>query len=731
MTDYHGILIELSIDLIAAINRNGYGKIISVESYQDGDVYREQIEVDFSVPELPQYPVIKVDPIEKIRIRIAKDELPVVLCRDDFPIVPHLNVHQNGEKSLCLFDVPYQDVKYMFNGSMFLNRIAIWFTKTSRSELHQPDQPLEPFFPSVSDVIILNASRGEIPYFIRLEKIRTKPYTIFSEISLKDIRKGQIYAVLYVEIDKIFSENIIRKQPQHLYELDDAFDVDITTKLESCVQPIWSIKQNVKMYMDLFKQKENELKNCNLILLVNVSLARKPGLKPERHEIRAFTVESNFQNMYNAFGYKKENSKLVKKHAATDLQQIKISQFEVICNLERTAAQKLNDLEDHCCDQTYFQIGVGTLGSQIIENCIRAGYGKWTFIDSDILYPHNLARHCLTSEYIGSSKVEAMKLYSEKILSDKVNTCVQGYIQESIFDNEQREYIIQAITNSNMVIDTSASIAVERYLCHELARKTRCVCFFMNPSGSSAIMLLEDKNRTVTLDMLEMQYYSLLISDEKYKDHLISEERVVYSTNCRGISAKIPQDNVAMFSALCSKAIKYAANNPEAHVVIWSLDGLSLNDSFLYADGFEHYMDGEWIVKVAASVKERLLSLRMQKLPDETGGVLVGSYDHERKICYVVEIISSPDDSIESPNSYIRGSKGLLQRIKEIEDVTVNNLYYIGEWHSHPNNNTMQSINDKTLMRTIADHNAQQCCPGCMIIVGEDHISLYLQDSSK
>ncbi len=36
----------------------------------------------------------------------------------------------------------------------------------------------------------------------------------------------------------------------------------------------------------------------------------------------------------------------------------------------------------------------------------RMGYGYWTVVDYDTLYPHNLARHFLGRDAVGHSKVE-------------------------------------------------------------------------------------------------------------------------------------------------------------------------------------------------------------------------------------------------------------------------------------------------------------------------------------
>lgn len=139
------------------------------------------------------------------------------------------------------------------------------------------------------------------------------------------------------------------------------------------------------------------------------------------------------------------------------------------------------------------------------------------------------------------------------------------------------------------------------------------------------------------------------------------------------------------------------------------------------------YIIKNWIVKISKKTEENLYRLRKEKLPNETGGVLIGSFDFERKICYVVDDISNISDSIEYPQSFIRGSSGLLNRIEEIEKITVGNLVYVGEWHSHPTNITVKSEQDEQLMKAIVNFNMSEGNPACMIIVGENNHSVYLE----
>lgn len=124
---------------------------------------------------------------------------------------------------------------------------------------------------------------------------------------------------------------------------------------------------------------------------------------------------------------------------------------------------------------------------------------------------------------------------------------------------------------------------------------------------------------------------------------------------------------------------------------------------------------------------DRLYCQRKEKLPNETGGVLIGSYDFAHNICYIVDAIDSPSDSKEYPDAYIRGSNGLYEKVCKIENITIGNLTYIGEWHSHPADSTYPSADDIKLLQSIADYTFSQSSPGCMMIVGENHYSIYLK----
>lgn len=68
-----------------------------IKSHVKSGVEYDELELDFEVIGLPQYRLIPVRNVEPITICISKDNTaPIVKVRDDFPIVPHLNIHEDN-----------------------------------------------------------------------------------------------------------------------------------------------------------------------------------------------------------------------------------------------------------------------------------------------------------------------------------------------------------------------------------------------------------------------------------------------------------------------------------------------------------------------------------------------------------------------------------------------------------------------------------------------------------
>ena len=77
--------------------------------------------------------------------------------------------------------------------------------------------------------------------------------------------------------------------------------------------------------------------------------------------------------------------------------------------------------------------------------------------------------------------------------------------------------------------------------------------------------------------------------------------------------------------------------------------------------------------------------------------------------------------------AYIRGVQGLRQRVDKINEITQNGLNYIGEWHSHPDNTSINpSKADLIALDWVAEIMSSIGYPGLMAIIGKDSEPNYL-----
>jgi hypothetical protein len=336
-------------------------------------------------------------------------------------------------------------------------------------------------------------------------------------------------------------------------------------------------------------------------------------------------------------------------------------------------------------------------------------------VDKDMVFPHNLARHILALDSIGQPKATAVASYANAIIED----CDVSSIAADVLDTHNSE-ITEALYSADVIVDVSTSVAAERMLALDSKSQARRISLFLNPSGICLVMLREDMMRSITLDQLEMQLNTILAGKDEYADFYKLPSTIAYAISCRDITSRISQDNIALFAAIASKELKKAQVSASASILIWSIDDRSITSDRYDGEQWHSVSCGDWGVTLSDSLLQSIQAKRKERQPNETGGVLIGQYDFSRKIIYVVDMIFSPDDSIEAPMSYIRGCENLPEQIQQIEERTYNSLSYVGEWHSHPGKCTAMSRADDILLTTISEVNDASCLLGFMIICGGD-----------
>ncbi len=459
------------------------------------------------------------------------------------------------------------------------------------------------------------------------------------------------------------------------------------------------------------------------ILLVGFPKTRKEGGSIEEVEVWGFACEKNLVNLGIELGlWVIQNGEIGWNFPIDEARQgenVQIFPLKSVRSLSRKVAALLSGMEKPN-DHEMVLIGGGALGSQIFLNAVRSGFGKWTIIDDDRLLPHNLVRHALDGEFIGQFKSDSLSWTANRMIDgEPVATPI---IAEVLNPAEKKELITKAFDGAGTIIDASASVSVARYLALDLESKCRRISAFFTPTGGASVLLAEDTGRSVPLDILEMQYYRELISTEQFHNHLtVSGRRIRYAQSCRDLTSRVPQDLVSLHASLCSNAIKKVLTNEDSFAGIWSIQ------SDLHDVGFTGIstsplieMNGNnWHIRTDQIFLSKLTRLRSERLPNETGGIILGAHDMNRRIIYLIDTIPSPPDSQEWPTVYIRGCKGLPDQLKKVETRTAGNLVYVGEWHSHPDGvSILPSRDDMDAFSWLRAHMQQAGLPPLMLIQG-------------
>ena len=391
----------------------------------------------------------------------------------------------------------------------------------------------------------------------------------------------------------------------------------------------------------------------------------------------------------------------------------------------------------HITPLAYVVIGAGSLGSQLIANLHKAGQGSWTILDNDQLLPHNLPRHGLGGRHLGRPKSEA--------LAEELNTLYEvptaSYRVVDVLQDDTQT-LAPIYQGANILLDTSASVAVARHLALDVTATARRISVFLNPSGSDVVVLAESNDRKLRLDYLEMEYYRSLTQEAVLEAHLLSTGSAIrYANGCRDKSSRIPQDQVALLAAVGARAVRSAATSPEPLIKIWQTQP-DLTVTALSVPTFRYRQTSAvagWKLHISTRLMREMAKHRATRMKHdtqrfrETGGVLLGAFDTQRKHIYVVDHITAPLDSQERGDSFIRGVEGLLDKVEAVKKRTNAQLDYVGEWHSHPpNNGTKPSTDDRKLFSWLCDHRIADGLPAVMAIVGDNiNISWYVDDLAQ
>lgn len=679
------------------------------------------------VPALPQDPVADIRRPEHIAIRVrdSEDRTPEVFAlRKDFPRNGlHLNVSDPGSPwaSLCLYDEGWQDIRLHLTPASLLAQVQEWLSRSARGDLHLPEQPVEPFvIPSAITLVLppsLVTDTASAPF--RIESRGSDGQIVLVAAEADGRRPPGHLAFAYRT--RPTTQTTLRQHPADLEGLD-AMLQPLGFEL---VQTLRSTLRDLKNSHQDFDVAAHEWRP---VLVFAVPLLREDGAAPERDQVFSYSVDTTVLELGRALGIWDVISGTVGLVLSPDDsargQGLRLLPLRPVFDLTPEMARSLSGFRGG--DLSLGAIGVGALGSQVVMNLARSGFCRWVVVDNDSLLPHNLVRHALPRSAIGFPKAETTGLFAESITSQGME--VRSLVADVL---EGDPKVDNALRQVDAVLDMSATATVARALAQDREGFPRCISLFLNPMGTDLVALVEDGERRIRLDALEMQYYRALLRDPRLDGHLTDPlGRLRYGTSCRDVTMQIPQEQIAVAAGIGARAVRMFTTNPDAGIRVWRMDAeLAVNAASTDVFPTREWGCGDWTVVADEWLLEHLAEMRHDRLPSETGGILVGFHDMQRHRIYIAEALAAPPDSTERPVYFDRGCVGLRAHLAEIQRVTNGALSYVGEWHSHPGTSTRPSTQDGQVLEFLSTHMAMDGHPGLMVIVGQDDAAVFVDST--
>ena len=724
--EVQNLSIPLAVEFIRALAESPYCDILEVRKKCGAPELECVIfYTDVQVGQHPKHPIL--DREELCAVFGNNGAQPKVFAlREDFPKTPHQQLEDfDYPRSLCLYELPFEEIELHLTGISFLSDIRRWLRLTASGRLHAADQPLEPILQPGNLYLVIDTK------FTEAQALRQP--LLFKEINLDfaktlipitDTEKASATLALAIYMCQPMQHGIISKKPKCFSELHDL----LAKSGENLLEAMRGLLK--EWYHDHHEVYEN--RKLKFGLLLSLPKTRAAGGHVESYEFRAFSGSSSVDEVAQEIGILSIKDKtlalLLRDDESMKGNKIEFEVLNVLENFSVPMARRMSGLTEKVSKNITI-IGTGALGSQIAENLGRMGAADLMLIDKDIMLPHNLARHSLGREFVGTAKSLGLMVKLGSILNNY--SALDCAICDILKPGQFTEKVKAAVSKANLVVDCSTSIAVARKISEDSFCNCPRVSIFLNPSGTDLVVLAEDWSRTLKLDYLEMAYYRCLLNDPNLVNHLTdSSGEIRYGSSCRDLSSIIPQDHITLHAALATRTILKLIDSHQPMAGIWNFSAESFSVHYLdipYSTEIRCRFQS-WTLCTDELLLKKISGLRAAKLPNETGGVLLGSYNVRTKTVYVVDSILAPPDSEEYPFAFIRGYRGQAGKIEKVQKTTAQNLTYVGEWHSHPDGiGIAASQADTMVFEWIRDNLEREGLPPLMLIAGDNKAEFYIE----
>jgi integrative and conjugative element protein (TIGR02256 family) len=641
--------------------------------------------------------------------------------RQDFPVTLHQNHIIRGEPaSLCLYFGPWSATSRSWTTERHLARVQWWLAETANETLHRSDQPPEQLYFESRHTLILppdfEQKVGHKDWVLSVQpRTAESSYKRVLVCTFKPLEQRELapqLACIALTLPPV-RHGPIERSPATLGELHDQFQRRAAPFIDALFAEIQRVAEGTGLP-----------KGADLVTLLVLRVpVTKDGDDTPRFDTRGFLVAHGIGPLGELVQVLHKLDKTYYKATllngaapASAWRDVPVELVEVVPPFSPELARRYSGVAK--AGPNGALAGLGALGSAIANIWARQGWGQWTYIDPDLLMPHNLARHSGYEPFVGWPKVDAMRQMN-RLLYPSIEPRPGIRASANAFDNPE---VRAAIDSAELIVDASTTFEVPRDLS-ALDGAGRSLSAFITPSGQHSVLLMENASRSIRLDVLESQYYRFLLSAPWGAAHLAGHAGDLWvGAGCRDVSSIISTDLIEAHAALLARQIRLRSESADAAIQVWRLNpqtGATETSEFGVSLPLHSGVEGLRIVW-DEGLRTKIRNMREKGLPKETGGVLLGYFDKPNDTVYVVDAMPAPPDSDRGSGEFIRGVEGLGTAVEEANRRTGKVVTYVGEWHSHPRGVApLPSTWDIDLMVHLAMLLHQDGLPALMLIVGD------------
>lgn len=336
-------------------------------------------------------------------------------------------------------------------------------------------------------------------------------------------------------------------------------------------------------------------------------------------------------------------------------------------------------------------LGCGAIGSKIAFHLYRSGIPFITLVDNDTLLPHNIVRHALTSynpACIFKDKVQAM--------SNAMSDMFYGMPNSTKPVNEDAlKHLNKTEETYDIIVDATASVRVMYGIDQiDFAPGTKIIRVALSEGGNVGICYVAHDNNQPLADFY-MEILRSAIADDLIYKWLSSEkknsmENIRIGEGCHSNTMRISDDTISAHAALMSSIIRHINEDTHNNQIILSFANIDFHGSMtthaITVEDYEQFTCSNalnWYIRIPNSLLSQIRLKAKIGGKNETGGYLYGHIDHKRKTIYILNQFT-PCDSKGKKTSFRLGTSGVKDHRNNLSKRTVNQIEYIGDWHSHP-----------------------------------------------